>query len=257
MNVERRKNPNSNRESNIDGNKIELFESEFGDVMNQMFYEKQKLKEYFENEVKGLIVYTLFSYKGVEFFTKLDDKDEFILRKDINFFRQSYRMELENFLNFSYKLFDILLTYFNQLKRVLSDSEKLSLKKVDEQLGKVKDLRKTLDRTHKYLTIWIKESENYYADRLETFTFESEETGQMNIPVDSISSKFSFINPVRIQTSFPHNLNKLSEIHKFIIDVWQSHFEFFFSEDGVELDTNISGISEVERRFNILKNQVK
>lgn len=222
-----------------------------------IFYEKQELKEYFENKVQSLIVHTLDSYKGIEFFTKLNDIDEFVLRKDIKFFAQSYRDVLERSLNLSFKLFNILPNYLNQLRKFLSDHDKLSSKKIDEQLKKVRDSRKILDGTSKYLASWIEESEKYYADRLETFTIETE-TGQMDVPVDSTlgMGKFFFINPLRIQINIPYyNINKLSEISEFIKEIWQSHFEFFFSEDGTELDTTIHGISKVERRFNILKEQ--
>lgn len=222
-----------------------------------IFYEKQELKEYFENKVQSLIVHTLDSYKGIEFFTKLNDIDEFVLRKDIKFFAQSYRDVLERSLDLSFKLFNILPNYLNQLRKFLSDRDKLSSKKLDEQLEKVRDLRKTLDRTSKYLASWIEESEKYYADRLETFTIETE-TGQMDVPVDSTlgMGKFFFINPLRIQINIPYyNINKLSEISEFIKEIWQSHFEFFSLEDGVRLDSTISGISEVERVFNLLKNR--
>jgi hypothetical protein len=221
-----------------------------------MFYEKEEAKDYFEKEIMPLIIKILFDFKGIEFFIGLRDNDETTLRKDINYFKEAYQSDLNEFLRSSFKLFDILPDYLNQVKRFADNKENLSSEQIDEQMAKVREIRNNLNNMRKYYEKWIENSDAYYKERLKTISFESEENNQISISADSLSREFFFINPLKVWVGYRLNLNRVNEIPVFIQEIWLTHFEFFSPKDKGSLDVYIPGMSEVERKFNFLKMSV-
>ena len=206
-----------------------------------MLSKKHELKEQFEKEIKPLIIYTLSNFKGVKFFIEIEIEDEPTLKKGLDFFIRAYPNDLRNFIDVARQVFEILPSYLNQVKEFVNDKNVLSSEDIKEQLAKVMSITKIIDRADKYVNSWIADSEAYYAVRLGS-------------SIDLMFGRFNFIDPKRVPVSYPFNIERLSIIPKFLQKFWKKHFDFYYFGEDIDLDTEIAGICESEKRFNILKN---